>query len=49
MRRGRYFGQQKTNQQQMITVTMVNTKRLITLAAEDPKEAGKALRKPLAA
>lgn len=49
MRQGRYFGQQKTDQQAVITVTMVNTKRLITLAAEDPEEAGKALREALAA
>ena len=41
MRQGRYFGQQKTDHQQMITVTMVNTKRLITLATEDPKKLAK--------
>jgi hypothetical protein len=48
MRQGRYFGQEKTDQQAVITATMVNIKRLFALAAEDPK-AGSKLREVLAA
>lgn len=49
MRQGRYFGQQKTDQQAVITATMVNAKRLFTLAAADPEVVGKVLRETLAA
>ncbi len=49
MRQGRYFGQQKTDQQAVITATMVNAKRLFTLAAADPEVVGKVLREALAA
>ncbi len=49
LRQGRYFGQQKTEQQAVITATMVNAKRLLTLAAADPEGVGKALRETLAA
>ena len=49
MRQGRYFGQQRTDQQAVITATMVNTKRLFTLAAADPEVVGKVLREALAA
>src|SRR5215211_1189049 len=49
LRQGRYFGQQKTDQQAVITATMVNAKRLFTLAAADPEGVGKALRETLAA
>jgi transposase len=49
LRQGRYFGQQKTDQQAVITATMVNAKRLFTLAAADREGVGKALRETLAA
>jgi len=49
MRQGRYFGQQKTDQQALITATMVNAKRLFTLAGADPEVVGKVLREALAA
>ena len=49
MRQGRYFGQQRTDQQAVITATMVNAKRLFTLAAADPEVVGKVLREALAA
>jgi hypothetical protein len=48
LRRGRYFGEQKTDLQAVMTASMVNTKRPFTLAAEDAKLA-KALRRQLAA
>jgi transposase len=35
LRQGRYFGQEKTDQQAVMTATMVNAKRLFTLSAED--------------
>ncbi len=37
LRQGRYFGLEKTDHQAVITATMVNAKRLFTLAAEDEK------------
>ena len=49
LRQGRYFGQEKTDQQAVITATMVNAKRLFALAAADPEVVGKALREALAA
>jgi hypothetical protein len=49
LRQGRYFGSEKTDQQAAITATMVNAKRLFTLAAEDPEVVGKPLRQALAA
>jgi transposase len=49
LRQGRYFGLEKTDQQAVITATMVNAKRLFTLAAEDPEVVGKPLRQALAA
>jgi transposase len=49
MRQGRYFGQQKTDQQAVMTATMVNAKRLCTLAAADPEVVGKVLTEALAA
>lgn len=48
LRRGRYFGLEKTDLQAVMTAAMVNTKRLLTLSEEDAKLA-KALRKELAA
>ncbi len=49
LRQGRYFGLEKTDQQAVITATMVNAKRLFVLAAEDPEVVvGKALRQALA-
>ncbi len=48
LRQGRYFGLKKTDLQAVITATMVNTKRLFTLADEDAKLA-QALREELAA
>jgi hypothetical protein len=33
LRQGRYFGQEKTDQQAVMTATMVNAKRLFTLSA----------------
>jgi transposase len=35
LRQGRYFGLKKTDQQALMTATMVNAKRLFTLSAED--------------
>jgi hypothetical protein len=49
LRQGRYFGQQKTDHQAVITATMVNAKRLFTLAAADPEVVGKVFREALAA
>jgi hypothetical protein len=41
---------EKTDQQAVITATMVNAKRLFALAAEDPEEGvGEALREALLA
>jgi len=48
LRRGRYFGEQKTDLQAVMTASMVNTKRLFTLSEEDAKLA-EALRNELAA
>jgi transposase len=48
LRRGRYFGEEKTDLQAVMTAAMVNTKRLFILSEEDAKLA-KALRKELAA
>ncbi len=48
LRRGRYFGEHKTDLQAVMTATMVNSKRLFTLASEDAKLT-KALRRELAA
>jgi transposase len=48
LRRGRYFGQQKTDLQAVMTASMVNAKRLFTMGSEDAKLA-KALREELAA
>jgi hypothetical protein len=50
LRQGRYFSLEKTDQQAVITATMVNAKRLFALAAEDPEGGvGEALREALAA
>lgn len=35
LRRGRYFGEEKTDLQAVMTASMVNTKRLLTLSEED--------------
>jgi transposase len=35
LRKGRYFGQEKTDQQAVMVATMVNAKRLFTLSADD--------------
>jgi hypothetical protein len=48
LRRGRYFGEEKTDLQAVMTAATVNTKRLFILSEEDGKLA-KALRKQLAA
>ena len=48
LRQGRYFGQEKTDQQAVMTATMVNAKRLFTLSAED-KELADGLREALLA
>jgi transposase len=48
LRRGRYFGEEKTDLQAVMTALMVNTKRLLTLSEEDAKLA-KALGEELAA
>jgi transposase len=48
LRRGRYFGEHKTDLQAVMTACMVNTKRLFTLSEEDAKLA-EALRNELAA
>ena len=48
LRRGRYFGEQKTDLQAVMTASMVNTKRLFILSEDDTKLA-KALRRELAA
>ncbi len=48
LRRGRYFGEQKTDLQAVMTASMVNAKRLFTLSEDDDKLA-KALREELAA
>jgi transposase len=48
LRRGRYFGGEKTDLQAVMTAAMVNTKRLFTMSEQDAKLA-KALRKQLAA
>jgi transposase len=49
LRQGRYFGLKKTDQQAVMVATMVNAKRLFTLAAADPEVVGKVLREALAA
>jgi hypothetical protein len=48
LRRGRYVGEQKTDLQAVMTASMVNTKRLFTLVAEDAKLV-RVLREQLAA
>jgi transposase len=48
LRRGRYFGEEKTDLQATMTASMVNTKRLLTMSERDAKLAG-ALRGELAA
>jgi transposase len=48
LRQGRYFGQEKTDQQAVMTATMVNAKRLFTLSAED-EELADGLREALLA
>jgi len=48
LRRGRYFGEEKTDLQAVMTAAMVNTKRLFTMSEQDAKLAG-ALRGVLAA
>lgn len=48
LRQGRYFGEEKTDLQAVLTATMVNAKRLFTLSAEDAA-IGEGLRKALAA
>jgi hypothetical protein len=48
LRRGRYFGEEKTDLQAVMTAAMVNTKRLFTLS-EDDAVLAKALREELAA
>ena len=48
LRRGRYFGEHKTDLQAVMTASMVNTKRLFTLSEEDA-ELAQALREQLAA
>ena len=48
LRRGRYFGIEKTDLQAVMTAGMVNTKRLFTLTGENA-ELAKALREELAA
>jgi transposase len=48
LRRGRYFGLEKTDLQAVMTASMVNTKRLFTLSEEDAKLT-EALREELAA
>lgn len=48
LRQGRYFGLKKTDQQAVITATMVNAKRLFILT-EDDAELANALREELAA
>jgi transposase len=48
LRQGRYFGLEKTDQQAVTTATMVNAKRLFTLAADD-EDLADALREVLAA
>jgi hypothetical protein len=48
LRRGRYFGTQKTDLQAVMTASMVNTKRLFTLS-EDDAILAKTLREELAA
>lgn len=47
LRQGRYIGLVKTGLQAVLTATMVNTKRLLTLAATEPETAS-ALRQALA-
>jgi hypothetical protein len=48
LRRGRYFGEEKTDLQAVMRAAMVNTKRLFTMSEQDAKLA-KALREELAA
>ncbi len=48
LRRGRYIGLAKTDLQAVLTAAMVNTKRLLALAAASPDRA-RALRQALAA
>jgi hypothetical protein len=48
LRRGRYFGEEKTDLQAVMTAAMVNTKRLFTMSEQDANLA-KALREELAA
>ncbi len=48
LRRGRYFGEEKTDLQAVMTAAMVNTKRLFILSEENA-ELAKALRNELAA
>jgi len=47
LKQGRYIGLAKTGLQAVLTATMVNTKRLLTLAATEPETAS-ALRRSLA-
>jgi hypothetical protein len=48
LRRGRYFGEQKTDLQALMTATMVNSKRLFTLT-DGTADLAEALREELAA
>ncbi|MCA1694919.1 MAG: transposase, partial [Actinobacteria bacterium] len=48
LRRGRYFGEERTDLQAVMTAAMVNTKRLLTLS-EDDAALAKGLREELAA
>jgi hypothetical protein len=48
LRRGRYFGGQKTDLQALMTATMVNSKRLFTLT-DETADLAEALREELAA
>ena len=48
LRQGRYFGEEKTDLQAVLTATMVNAKRLFTLSVEDA-ELADGLREALAA
>jgi hypothetical protein len=46
LRQGRYLGLAKTGLQAVFTATLVNVKRLLTLAAAKPEQ-GRALRRAL--
>jgi hypothetical protein len=48
LRRGRYFGEQKTDLQAVMTAAMVNSKRLFTLT-DGTADLAEALREELAA